>query len=374
MIDTIVLTLPINQVTIKDHHRFNPSSIGLVQPPYYPLGKAGYFKCHQNPAKDDGIYRPRLTITRRYIGTGHQVMLKIEFSIPKLIFGNNFDEVCNKDFDQIISTLQTRLREMGIVTVSALLRQATVSGVHYSKNIPLTDYSTPRAILKELYKVKMTRRLDMNQTDFRNEGHSLKWHTNDFELSFYDKIKDLEQSRISEKRSIEKQNNLQYTLFDPLQKRKSFEVLRMEARLNTKKRINAIIEKLQIIGDCSFRSIFDEKKSKAVLNHLLGNIKTEYMFIAIRPSQYAELLAGLKRSNPTITFIKALQVIGYTVCVNEVGSRETQEISRIFGKRTWESTLRRFKQYVFPDGDYSLFKPLEKALNEFTPLRVNEYL
>lgn len=376
MIDTIVLTLPIDNVQIIEHNWFTPSTLGLVQSPFYPLGNKGYIKCVQNPTAEDtknGIYKPRLTAIKRWVKGGYSIIMRIEFSIPKLLLGNNFDEVSNEDFEQVVSKLYNRLFEMGVVIAPEMLRQAPVSGVHYSKNIPLTDYSTPYSILKEFYKIKMTKRLDVNQTDFRNEGHSLKWRTNDFELSFYDKIKDLEQSKISENRSIEKQNEFQYDLFLPLKKRKAFEVLRMEVRLNSKKKIKAILEKLQISSDYLFRSIFDETKSKITLNYFLTELKSEYSLMSFKPAQYSELLPELKRNNPKITLIKALQAIGAKICIDEIGDRETREVSNIYGKRSWESVLRNLKRYTFPEGDYSLFAPLEKVLKEFKPLQLKNF-
>ena len=58
--------------------------------------------------------------------------------------------------------------------------------------------------------------LDVNQTDYRNEGHSYKWHCNSYEVVFYDKIKDLEKAKQSEKRAIEKDNAIQLHLFPEL--------------------------------------------------------------------------------------------------------------------------------------------------------------
>ena len=55
--------------------------------------------------------------------------------------------------------------------------------------------------------------LDVNQTDYRNEGHSYKWHCNSYEIVFYDKIKDLEKAKHSDKRAIEKDNAIQLNLF-----------------------------------------------------------------------------------------------------------------------------------------------------------------
>ncbi len=376
MIDTIVLMLPSNHFKIMNHTKFNPSTLGLFQAPFYPLSN-GFFKCTQNQRTEDiknGIYSPRLTAIKRWISGGYAIFLRIEFSIPKLLYGNNFDEVSNEDFEKIIKLLFNRLYEMGISTTPEMLRLATVSGVHYSKNIPLTDYSTPYGILKELYKINMTKRLDVNLTDFRNEGHSLKWRGNDFELSFYDKIKDLEQSRISDKRSIEKQNEIQFDLFKPLQAREAFELLRMEARLNSKKRIKIIFDKLKISSDYSFRSIFDDNKSKSILNHYLAELKSEYSPLSFRPSQYIELIPELKRSNPKIPFLKTLQTIGLKVCIDEIGSREAQKISNIFGKRSWGSAMRNFKRYNLPLGNYSLFEPLERIIKEFKPLRIKQCL
>ena len=64
--------------------------------------------------------------------------------------------------------------------------------------------------------------LDTNQTDYRNEGHSYKWHCNSYEVVFYDKIKDLEKAKHSEKRAIEKDSALQLNLFrSDLQREKS---------------------------------------------------------------------------------------------------------------------------------------------------------
>ena len=94
----------------------------------------------------------------------------IEFSIPKLLFGNNFDEVEEKQFEEIIKRLRDILDHMGVQVLPETLRGASVSAIHYSKNIPLMDYSTPSMILKELSKIDLNQRLDLNQTDFRNGG------------------------------------------------------------------------------------------------------------------------------------------------------------------------------------------------------------
>ena len=92
MLDTIVLTLDQRQFEVLRPDRFSPSAQGLLKPPYYPLGARGNFACVQNPTKEDlkaGRYLPRLTLAKRKVTGGFASTLKVEFSAPKLIYGNN---------------------------------------------------------------------------------------------------------------------------------------------------------------------------------------------------------------------------------------------------------------------------------------------
>lgn len=60
-------------------------------------GNKVFSKYIRNPSKKEKEqfgYLPRLTLLSR----GNEEMVKIEFSAPKLIFGNNFDELEEKRF------------------------------------------------------------------------------------------------------------------------------------------------------------------------------------------------------------------------------------------------------------------------------------
>lgn len=92
MIDTIVLTLKQSMFAITGHNNFSPSTFGLYdRSSYYRLGSRSNLVCKQNPTPTElknGIYKPRLTATKRINrDQKFEVMLKIEFSVPKLIRG-----------------------------------------------------------------------------------------------------------------------------------------------------------------------------------------------------------------------------------------------------------------------------------------------
>jgi hypothetical protein len=94
MIDTIILTLTQNQFTITDPNKFEPSALSFINnDKQAPKG----LKCKQNPTSHElalGLYKPRLTLFSRLIPfSGYKTLLKIEFSAPKLLLGNNFEEL-----------------------------------------------------------------------------------------------------------------------------------------------------------------------------------------------------------------------------------------------------------------------------------------
>ncbi|MDD5432503.1 MAG: hypothetical protein PHO70_05910 [Candidatus Omnitrophica bacterium] len=376
MIDTIVLTLPPELFAITEHNRFDPSTKGLFERPYYTLGGRGNFSCFQNPTKEEfekGIYKPRLTATKRMGKGAFITTLKIEFSIPKLLFGNNFDEVEEHHFDKIVNLLQKRLQEMGVLVFEHVLKSAPVSAVHYSKNIALTDYSTPSAILKELSKINLNQKLDLNQTDFRNEGHSLKFRANYFEISLYDKLKDLKKAKTSEKRAIERDNALQLTLFDDLKPKKPFEVLRMEIRLNNRVKIKQVFKTLNISCEIIFSSLFKKDISQKILLSYLNEIKNGYSLLAYKPKTMKDFIIDFRMQNPKVKIRKMLQVLGLKMACNDMGIREFRKSTEFYGDYSWYRLKKDLTAYKYPKRQLSVIKPIEKALLDFTPLRLADF-
>ena len=167
MLDTIVLTLDQRHFDVLLPERFTPSAKGLLAPPYYSLGLRGNFACVQNPSKSKlkaGHYEPRLTLSKRKASNGFALGLRVEFSAPKMLLGNNFDELESSDFHDTMEVLHQRLGEMGIRTSMDALRSAPVSAIHYSKNIPFTDYTSCSMVLNELARIDITKRLDLSHT------------------------------------------------------------------------------------------------------------------------------------------------------------------------------------------------------------------
>ncbi len=378
MIDTIVLTLRESMFAIIDHDRFEPSTRSLYEKA--SMGSRGYATYKQNPTQTElknGIYKPRLTITRRFNDRILEKMMKIEFSAPKLLYRNNFDELEDKDFDEIIDTLKQILKGMGVLVSRDTLANAPLSSIHYSKNIELLDGLTSFTVLREIQKADITQRLDFNQSDFRNEGHSIKYHTNSFEIAFYDKVKDLQQSKVSEKRAIENDNVLQMDLFNEIQELrrvKALEILRMEIRLNQRQKVRQVLKSLGYDFEPTFQNLFKKEIAQKVLLYYLEEIEKHYpKLLFFEPKSNKDFLAHFIIDNPKVSVKEALLAFGFRKILEELNTRELKELFKKHSKSGWYKFFARVNSYKYPKNTLDVFKPVRNCIEQFEPLKLVDF-
>ena len=379
MIDTIVLTIPKDKYIILSHDKFNPSTKGLFESPYYRLGARSNFRCTQNPTKTEllnGIYKPRLTITKRPRKEDFEIPLKIEFSIPKLIYGNNFDEIQEEDFRNVIKILKKKLKDMDILIRDIDLINAQVSAIHFSKNIALTDFSTCSMVINELAKINLTKRLDIDKTSFRNEGQIIHFHCNSYEIAIYDKIRDLGQARISEKRSIESDNLIQLNIFNDMEIQRPFEILRIEIRLNTGRKIKQVLKSININSELNFNGLFSLYISKEVINHFWQHINKNINICSIDIKSPSNLLETIINNNIGIKHTKALKLLSVIIIGQEVGFRTLRNILSFNGKRNnyWYSLVKELRALNLPKGQkYQSIREVGNSIRNFIPLKLKYY-
>lgn len=379
MLDTIALTLNQTEYEIMEPDAFSPSASGLLKPPYYSLGGRGNFPCYQNPTKAElkqGIYKPRLTLTKRKAHVGYSVTLRIEFSAPKLVFGNNFDELVETDFERVLDILHGKLAGMGIRVHKDVLRKADVSAIHYSKNIPLTNYSTCAMVLAELRKINLNQRLDLSHTDYRNEGHAVRYHANSHEIAFYDKLRDLKQSKISEKRAIESDNIVQADLFSKGSYQKQLEVLRMEVRLGNRTKLKAMLKALKIDKPLDFESLFSASLSQKMLRHFWERITLDMPVLALSKFKPEDVYHALvTESKGKAKPAKLLQQIGTLAVINNVGLRGLHSlVSSHSNPRTWQRMKKELEgKDVAASMKYAATQNVQRCLEAFKPVKVRDY-
>lgn len=337
MIDTVILTLVEGTFEIINPDAFMPSARWAL--PEHTYNLRGMIST-QNPTKQElamGIYKPRLTLSNRYKAlTGYKTLLKIELSLPKLFFGNNFEELAQKDFLIVVQKLCTALQTMGITTDVDTLAKAPVSVIHFSKNILLTDGSTPYHYISKIKDANIKLSLDVNQTDYRNEGHSYKWHSSSYELVFYDKIRDLEKAKTSDKRSMEASNAIQLHMYDALHNKKNFEVLRMEARLNNRRKIQQMLKLLNVKAALSLKGLFKTAIARKVLLHYLDEVeRARPRLLDFKANNAKALLVELIFGNPDASPRRIMQLYGMKLALEHMSVRELRTMLGPHNKRSW---------------------------------------
>ncbi|CAN5117679.1 hypothetical protein BH09DEP1_BH09DEP1_6340 [soil metagenome] len=361
MIDTVVILLSSHSYIITDPDKFVPSYFAKATKDGSARWITGIsssavhgIQSRQNPTKKEllaGVYKPRLTLfPSANTRNTRDIVLKVELSLPKLFYGNNFQELKGKELQPLLARLSYTLDQMGVIVDPLELAKAPVSVVHYSKNIRFTDGSTPYHYINKLKESNMKMSLDVNQTDYRNEGHSYKWHCNSYEIVFYDKIKDLEKAKLSDKRATgEKDNAIQLNLFPQLRKKKKLEILRMEVRLNKRQKMKQLFGRIGIKSDLSLKSLFKPAISKKVLLHYINELESKRPpLIDYKATSDKALLADLIFNNPMVNSKRIIQMYGLSKALEIVNRRELSAMFSKYNQRQWHRLMSDAKEIKLP--------------------------
>ena len=366
MIDTIVLSLD-RGYSITRYDAFSPCARDLYEYPYRSWGKEGYLKSIQNPPKQDTQYKPRLTIVKRRV-LGSYPTLKIELSLPKLLYGNNFVELENSNFSLILDFLQARLKDMGVSVSLESLSNSRILAVHYSKNFIIEQGFTCAMVLREIHKSQINAKLDDCVTKFRNEGHSLTFHSNSYEVVFYDKVKDIEQAKISPKRAIDRdglglfQDNFSYLR----------QVLRMEVRLNKPQKIRSILEKTGCSRNLIFKELFSSDISKKVLAYYWDILRSK-MSLGLNPLKCSaeQLFLATTQRKPT----QILAQVGFYMLQDELGIKGLRSLLASYSdSRTATRITKKYSFGFIPKNIYLLINKISKDIEDYNPLTQKEYV
>jgi len=368
MIDTIILEIKLNCLVI-DYSRFKTSKEVVNNNPY------SFCKWTNNPTakdKEDGIYKPKLTLIRR----GGERLLKIEFSAPKLIFKNNIDELTEEGFPLVVETLRQRMKEMGVMVFSQSIETADVISFHPSKNIKLNNGFTSTFAIRELSKVDISQKFDIDIKDYRNCGLALQFYTRLYAICIYDKINDYLKPK---RRAIDKdQMRKQRDIFEVIKKIDPFlEILRIEVRLVGKKKINGLLPLLGFNKNPNFKDIFKKDLCQKIVNNCWEQIFDNNLFIFTPNDNPQKVLESVLVNNPRIRTIKAISITGLALLAKDKeGIRGLRQIidSHKPKKTNWQA-VKRYLRGLDKKIDVKplvFIKDIEDSLNDFNPMKIKD--
>lgn len=353
MLDTVKLCIPLAECKVNSPDIFVPTIRENLKRgvKYICMPDKDWLRC--------GKYFPKLIAFKDF---NNENQIIVEFSAPKLVFGNNFEELDTEDFAKVIDELSDRLTGLDIEISKDNLEQARVLAIHYSKNIELEN-TTATCITNTIEKLDITKRLDIAKTDYKNGGQTIRFHANSYEVAFYDKVADLMQSKISEKRAVESENIVQQ---DFLSKLSGKEVLRMEVRLNKSKKIRHIFEKCGINNtDLTFKQLFSNEIFQKVLNYFWNEFVEKSIYVVCQAENDTSVILS-KCATAGFSKSKSLKIAGILSSIKENGCRYLKDKLKYYGSYVKDIEI------IGLDDNYLLkqFRTIRVKLQRMIPLRI----
>jgi hypothetical protein len=369
MLDTIILQIEENNYHITDYSKFGTTKEKILNT------TIPFCKWTNNPSakdKKESIYKPRLTLIKR----GRKFFLKIEFSASKLLFDNNLDELEENDFSKVVEKLRKEILEMGVRLFTIQIEKAEVIAFHPSKNILLSKGYTASFAIRELSKINLNQKLDLEKVSFRNNGEALQFYSNRHSLVLYDKINDLNKPA---KRAIDKdQTSQQLSLFDYIKEEKSdLEILRFEIRLSHRTKMKEVLEKVNFIDTPLFKNIFKKYLCQKVIKLYWNNFFRKDLFLFSVNNNPQKILQLILQKYPKTKPKTAVLLVGLNLlCKDDEGIRGLRSILQGYSpKNSWtplRNYLRKFEDEIFTKPAHWFIKDIEKSIDEFKPFKLNK--
>lgn len=381
MIDTVVLQVDLLKSDIRiredSYSMWVPSPKNILSPPFDDF--SGRKKFVNNPTKRDVSnwgYLPRLTLHVDTRGGDLRKTLYIEFSAPKLVFQNNFSELNDSDFDTLCDKLYKKLYQRGVYVPSAkYLGGCDIKTIHYCKNIVYMDGTPPSSMIRLMHKSNISMHKNTNESKYKNGGESCNFYTLDGCFCVYDKRKEFERSKLSKRGRIEEYDNApQMRLFDDIEVREPFQVLRLEQRFEGKKSIKRNLVKTGIISpNPTFRDLYKSTISKQILMSKVHEIDSNIPVIAKYGKDITSFVECLNILNPKASLTLKLKAIAAKAILNETGTREFRKMIGATDKQ-WFDLMTGLSEINMPTKSFLDFEEIYKQLEAFEPIKLEDYL
>ncbi len=376
MIDTIILAIPRDKICTIPYSRERFFCEWTQQ----KIGRNHRIFIKNGPKQKESTdpYYPRLTeYHRQNERTGILArVVNIEFSVPKLLYNNNLDELEEKDFIAVIDILHERLLQMGENVSKDDIQNAVVAGFDPAKNILLSDGYRAYHIIRELNKININKKLDLTKITFKNDGQGLQVYSKSYSIVFYDKIADLNQKK---GRAIDKdQTPQQLSLFNEIkQKEPLLEILRFEIRLRNKKKMNSVLEMLGFQPNPAFKDVFKKDVCQKVVRWYWDTIiKGENLFLFELENNPKRILRKILIKKDKIKAKEAIYLVGLNLlCKDEGGIRELRQIvGKRIKQRNWyriSDNIKELNNFINKTGLHSWVKQIDDCLNIFESYKIN---
>lgn len=257
--------------------------------------------------------------------------LQATFSVPKILYGNSVQEVCEDDLDKVISALRRSFAGAGIEISSDAIATARVSQMHLCKNVILPRDIRMQEVLAELQRTDISKAIDMTQKEYKHGGRTLHIYSQTVERVFYDKVHDA--TRPKGKRKDKGRMELEREVIDRygLGNR---EIFRYEYRLKknqtVKQKVNAALGR-PYPTTVQLKDLFEPSLCKTILVQSWRDLiqRPENQLALLGPRDDLTLLhhivEGARKQGAAHSMNRALTSYGLTRAIRDHGAKEVRK-------------------------------------------------
>lgn len=375
MIDTIKLRLPLKEGPYLNDDEFMSIPLSHIR----QFSKHPYNSTLLNPGSM--IYR-KTKYTPTYIGekvlsnngSGVAYFLSIEVSLPKLMFGNNINELSpgEKSLNEIVTRIQKAIKEdLGLDYSLDEILSGCVTKIHIGKNFIFNDPGAPTIVVNIVGKSRADRIQDDYGTRYGCGSYSFKTHTNGKEVILYDKKSDILQANKSPKRAIDNtinEINEESSVYDLVNDRCSG-ILRLEVRLNNMKLIRNTFPELK--ENLTLENVYLNANIMQCLRDEWTKITSNISMIELGRSNAITAFetAAANRFNEDLKVKDCLVIAAITAIVNATSLDYLRSIvEKYFGRNGWNNVKKRVINTESKRSRY--FKEIDTELQDYNPIWV----
>jgi hypothetical protein len=206
-----------------------------------------------------GLYTPKYWIEQDYINPNITFLI-IEFSAPKLLFGENLTALREEHFPAVVEKLQDFLKEISIYMTKIQIENLTPIVLAVGRNLNITDVCSCDIAMQALSPFNNRFRSESRLIQFEgNLGREMYFNNKSTTFKIYEKIPEMIANATTKEERKLVDAWVAYSK-SKYGKKKVFaiKILRLELTLKTKVAIKQVLKKYTTTPP-TFKSIFNEK-------------------------------------------------------------------------------------------------------------------
>lgn len=304
----------------------------------------------------------------------------LEASLPKLMWGNNYYEVRDCDFQDIVNKLVLLLDklELPIKITASMIKFATVRRVDYCMNFNFNNGFSMRELSDILNKAEFRQSSSYGKVHYHRGGELYKDEIRERRYIIYDKVKELQASSKKARPAYGENHKTPLEIYNLVQEvhRKGTEVVRHELQITSTKQLKTELKREGYSVLPTFHNIYNGEIAGRLLYRHWSKMVSKLpkrQPLALDSTSLLEKMEVIATTQKNKNPIKAFGKLGFTIIVDICGLGKVRELYNAkFNNKNWWRTKSdlTFDKTTIP----TQISEIDRITNEFNNMEQQSIL